>query len=310
MSVSEEQALRLLNDRNIQEQVKVEDLLGVAAGGRPVALLVCPADFPDGERMRQSIDEGFNRRYYGGSRRGGIGGLFDRVRYSVMRATMNPLRYKASLLRESYEEAIFDHPNYRAHRRWASELGLQLYERQLRPSLDEIYVIREQSTVGEVAALMVRREQIRREMLEEISQGDRPRMVFMPEERSPEYLERLGRLLSYPECCVAAYIDDVTGRVDSALRASNQLAEVSGDLEPTAYFAGAFFPCSPRCEAARVMGARILEALAGIDDRIGERMLRVFAANMRYVSRYPEVLKRRRQQMISKYMGEDADEER
>ncbi len=309
MNVTAEKSMQLLNDGDVQEQVKMEDLLAVAAGGRRVALLISPADFPDGERIRQSIDEGFNRRYYGGRARGGIGGLFDRARYGAMRAIMNPLRYKASLLRESYEEAVFDHPNYRAHRRWAEELGLQVYETQLRPSLDEIYVVRDQSTVGEVAALMVRREQIRREMLQEMREGERPTALFMPEERSSEYLERLGRLLSYPDCCVTAYIDDVRDRVDSALRASNQLSDVQEDIEPLAYFAAAFFPCRPRCEEAGAAGARILEAVEEIDDRLRGRMSGAFRANMRYVARYPEVLKRRRQQMMSKYMGVSTDEE-
>ena len=221
---------------------------------------------------------------------------------------MNPLKYRASLLRESYEEAVFDHPNYRAVRRWAKELGLHVYESQIRPSLDEVYIVRDQNTVSEVAALMVRREQIRRQMLEEMRAGERPKALFMPEERSPEYLERLGSLLNYPQCCVSAYIDDARDRVDSALRASNQLSDADDDVDPCVYFAAAFFPCRPRCEEAQAVGLHILSSMENVDDRFRERMAGVFRANLRYTMRYPEVLKRRRQQMMSQYMGVNADE--
>ncbi len=309
MSATVEKSLRLLNDSNLQEQVKMEDYLAVAAGGRRVALLLSPADFPEGERIRQSIDEGFSRRYYVGSGRDGLGSLLDRVRYGVMRATMNPLKYKASLLRESYEQAVFDHPNYRAHRRWADDLGVQIYETQLRPSLDEIYVVCDQSTIGEVGALMVRREKIRRQMLQDMREGERRGGLFMPEERSSEYLEHLGRLLSYPDCCISAYIDDVQDRVDSGLRVSNQLADEESDVDGMAFFAAAFYPCCPRCEAARATGNDILKAVGEIDERFRRRMSGVFQANMRYVARYPEVLKRRRQHMMSRYMGVSVDEQ-
>ena len=308
MTVTAEKSLRLLNDSNVQEQVKMEDYLAVAAGGRRVAMLLSPVDFPAGERIRQSIDEGFSRRYYVGGDRGGFGGLLDRARYGVMRAIMNPLKYKASLLRESYEQAVFDHPNYKAHRRWADDLGVQIYETQLRPSVDEIYVVCDQSTVGEVGALMVRRDKIRRQMLQDMREGDRRGSLFMPEERSSEYLEHLGRLLSYPDCCISAYIDDVRDRVDSGLRVSNQLAD-ENDVDGTAFFAAAFYPCCPDCEAARAIGNDILNAVGEIDERFRRRMSGVFQANKRYVARYPEVLKRRRQQMMSRYMGVSADEQ-
>jgi|GEM_PF-5685854 len=319
MSASNSRIMRLLNDGNLQEQVKMEDYVAVATGARRAAVLWIPADFPEGDRIRESIDEGYSRRYYESRRGGGPFSFFDRIRYAGMRALMNPLRYKASLLREAFEEAVWEHSNYRAARRWAAELGLHIYESQVRPSLDEMYVVRDEQTVGRVAAFISRREDIRREMMQQVRRqgGAGPQMAFMPEEKSPEYLRLAGDLLGYPECCVEGYIEDAGADVDSALRSSNQLSELlqeDGDgpaveVASTAFFASSFYPCEPECESAQQTGESMLEALGETDERLVSRMSRVFQANMDYVKKYPEILQRRRKQMMSQYMGGVPSEE-
>ncbi len=310
MKLSADQCMQLLNDGNIQERVKLEDYVAVAAGARRVSMLLVPADFPDGEPMRQGMDEAYARRYYHSRRSGGITSIFDKVRYGVMRAVMDPLRYRASLLRESFEEIVLDHPNYKAHRKWAERMGLQVYEKQLRPSIDEMYLIRDSSVVSELAALMVRRDEIRREMMDQMRQGDRIQAALMPEERSPEFLNRLGALLGYPECCIDAYSQDIQSGVDSALRASNQLGEFEGEVNVDVYFAGTFFPCEPDCEHAAGVGASMAGAAGETDDNLQRRMRRVFRGNVDYLARYPDILRRRREQMMSRYMGVRTDEER
>ncbi len=318
MNRSESRIMRLLNDDNVQEQVKMEDYVAVATGARRAAVLWIPADLPAGDRIREAIDEGYSRRYYESRRGGGPFKFLDRIRYAGMRAMMNPLRYKASLLREAYEDAVWEHPNYRAARQWAGELGLHIYESQVRPSLDEMWVVRDQRTVTEIAAFMARRDEIRREMMQEMRRAGRtgPQLMFMPEEKSPEYLRRAGDLLGYPECCVEAYVEDAASDVDSALRSSNQISEITGDddeeradMEATAFFAGSFYPCKPQCPAASQVGESMLQAVGEADERLVNRMQRVFRANMDYVSKYPEILERRRRQMMSQYMGGVPSEE-
>ena len=303
MSVSTEKFMRLLNDANMQERVKLEDFMAVAAGARSMAALMVPPDLPDGDRIRENIDSGYSRRYYEGRRSGGLVGYFDRLRYAAMRALTSPLRYKASLLREAYEEAVWDHPNYRAHKKWADRLGLNLYEKQLRPSLDEVYLIREQSKVSELAALMVRRDEIRREMFESLRQGRAPQMMLVPEERSPEYLRAMGSLLDYPDCCIEAYVEDASSNVDSALRSSNQISDMDEDTPPTAFFAASFYPCEPDCKHAQRVGETITELFRDIDDRLADRMMRAYRANMDYVAKYPEIMEDRRRRMMAQYMG-------
>lgn len=311
LKLAADRCMQLLNDGDIQERVKLEDYIAVAAGARRVSMLLVPADFPDAERMRQGMDEVYARRYYHSTRRsGGIASMFDRVRYGIMRAVMNPLRYRTSLLRESFEEVVLEHPNYKAHRKWADRMGLQVYEKQLRPSIDEMYLIRDSSVVSEVAALMVRRDEIRREMMEQMRQGDRMQPTLMPEEQSAEFLNRLGTLLGYPECCIEAYGQDIRNGVDSALRVSNQLAEYEGDVDADVFFAGTFFPCEPDCAHAAAVGASMAAAAAETDGSLERRMRRVFQGNVDYLARYPEILRRRREQMMSRYMGVSTDEER
>ncbi len=308
MSVNSQTVTQLLNDENIQERAKLEDFIAVASGARKVSQLMVPADFPAADRIKSHIDEGFKTRYYHGKSHGGITALLDPIKYGLMRAFMNPLRYKASLLRESFHQVVFDHDNYKAHRRWADEMNLEIYETQIRPSLDEMYVARDEDGLQELIDFQKRREEIRREIVQQARQQGNMQVMLMPEERSPEYVSGLGRILGYPDCCIEAYIDDIQKSVDSALRASNELSDMDESAEDRsfnlhAYFASGFFPCAPDCENATQTGKEMQEKVTQIDERLSDYMLRTFRSNKDYVLKYPEIRKQRREQMMSKLGG-------
>jgi len=307
MSAITKMVTQILNDDNLQQQTKLEDFLAVAAGARPAAMLLVPADFPDAESIKNEIDNGFRSRYYHGRRHSGITAFLDTIRYGLMRAFMNPLKYKASLLREAFEDSVFAHSNYKAHRQWAKKLGLQTYETQVRPSLDEMYLAPDDEKIGQVAAFQQRREEIRREVVQQRRQQGDMQVMLLPEEQSSEYLTELGSLLGYPQCCIDAYIDDVAGGVDSALRASNQLSELEeadeSDPSAEAYFASTFFPCTPECTKASETGEKIVASLGEMDERLPDYMSRAFRANMDFVRKYPQIRQQRREQMMSKYLG-------
>ncbi len=314
MSVTTKMVTQMLNDDNLQQQTKLEDYLAVAVEARPVSMLLVPADFPDAEGIKGRIDHGFRARYYHGRSHEGITAFLDTIRYGAMRAFMNPLKYKASLLREAFEDNVFSHSNYKSHRRWAKRLGLETYETQVRPSLDEMYLASDPGKIGEIAAFQQRREEIRREVVQQRRQQGDMQFVLLPEEQSSEYLSGLGNLLGYPQCCIDAYIDDVEGGIDSALRASNQLSELKdsqqeGENAPVeAYFASTFFPCTPACEQARTTGRQIASRLAEVDERLQDHANRAFRANMDFVRKYPQIRRQRREQVMSKYLGGMGDD--
>jgi len=288
MSLTNDLLTQMLNEERVEPRVAVEDFILPAIGVRRVSMLLVPAELPHASDLFEGIDRAFSRRYFHSRGRTALSGL----RLGVMRALMPPLRYKASLIREAYEEVVLEGGAYRTHRAWAKRLGLEDFEQQVRPSLDEMYLTRDPEGLAEVGRLATMRDELRRAALS----GDKPASAasyVLPEHRSPDFLRAQGRVLGYPDCCVEAYVADTLSGLVSDLRASNQLAELAeegGEVPAEAYFAGGFVPCRPDCPAARAEGSAMLQRALEIDLRLGGRVRDLMKSNQERILRFPETM--------------------
>ncbi|MEW6546975.1 MAG: DUF483 domain-containing protein [Bacillota bacterium] len=276
-AISETLVRDLLRDEAVLDRVKVEDLLPVAAGARPAALIVLPADLPDAYSLGGSIDALVHRR--GGAR------------WQVPLPPRARLRRQAQVLRDAYSDVVEESTTYRALMGWVERLGLRAWHLEVRPTVRYLVVYRDPAAVEALVELG--------EMLTE-----HRKKVAGWAETDPRFAELLGKLLGYPACCLENYVRHLAGgtpREDSlAAQLAAQVARGEG-LQEFVFFASGFLPCDPGCPAAREVAEGILRALTGCLPQAGDVYRQVCRENLAEAARppaerrrYVEVLERTR----------------
>lgn len=266
----------LLNDGTVLERVKVEDLLPVAAGVRPAALVVIPSDLPDALTLGGAIDALVSQR---------------RVRWQAAVRPLARLRRQAEALREAYARVVEASTSYRGLKGWIERLGLSAWQLEVRPTVRYLVVYRDPSPVPLLAELA--------QMLTE-----RRKRIAGWVETDPKFAELLGKVLGYPACCLDNYVRHLAQGVPYEDGMAAQLAaRVARGEEPdeAVFFAAGFLPCDPGCAAARAVGTGIREALAAWGPELAERCRQVCRHNLVEAARppaerrrYVEVLERTR----------------
>ena len=266
----------LLADGSVLDRVKVEDLLPVALGVRPAALVVLPADLPDAYALGAAIDALVSQR---------------RARWQVVLGPRANLRRRAQVLREAYARVVEPAPTHRSLRAWVGRLEISAWELEVRPTVRYLVLYRDAGAVPPLVELG--------EVL-----ADRRKRTMGWAETDPRFAASLGRVLGYPACCLDNYVRHLAGGTpyEDAL-AARLAAGVARGEEPdeAVFFASGFLPCSPDCAAARALGARIREALAACGPEVEARYRQACRQNLADVARppaerrrYVEVLERTR----------------
>jgi len=305
--LEQERLLPLLNDDRLTARVKLEDLLMVALEVRGCSQVLLPGEMPGGRDLMEQVDRHYSHKYFHGTDpdSGVLGSILDRAKYSLFRAVMHPLQYKATLIRETLDRLLLQSDNYRAHKEWTERLELDYYESHLRPSINEFYVY-SRGNLAELQELTRLKKELREGKRRPDFGSTEMSAVVFPEQHSAEYVTRLGKLLGYPDCCIDRYIADHHAGLLPEVRVAEQLEDLQGgaDESDEAFFARDFVPCSPDCEAARAIGRRTLEVFAETDRaRLVPRYQGVLRTNREHLSRYPELLREHKRRMS----GELAD---
>ena len=300
--IDQQVIMPLLNDRLVLDRVKLDDLLLAALRVRPAAVMMIPADLPDGQDLGRHVDQRFSQRYYTGSDPASPwpASLGRRLRDAGLRALLNPVSFKMRILAEVFQDELRDFDSYLALFRWARRLGLETYEADVRPTIRELYFYRDPAVLPRLQALAARRREIRRHGTAIHSNGVRTFTPF-PEDFTEDYVTMAGSILGYPQCCVEAAARERAADVAPLeIRSARQISALraSGDEpDPYAFFVAGFVPCHPKCEAAAAVGHRAAEALEEIDPRLADLYTRGLAQNLEQVSRFPELMKEQEERM-------------
>lgn len=271
---------KFLEDGHILPRIKIENFLFVSLGLRPCSLMTLPAEFPDAIAIGGAIDEQ----------------VFPKLR--GLRSEQDPLK-KLQLIdalkkemRLAYEENVKGSEQYNSHKFWIKQLGLRSITVSVRPTLEELYIFRENDIGKRLSQLMQDRERYRAEARASVKPGmDKARFVY-PEEFRVSWLREIGNILGYPACCVEAYASDREEGRNVEARASQQLkeAEERGVVDPFTYSIGYFFPCSPGCGETQTKGASYRKGLVELLPSLGELYDRSVAKNMERVRLQPEII--------------------
>ncbi len=280
---------RFLTDELILPRTRVEAFLMVALGVKPVSLVTLPGELPKGDILGRLIDD----RYRNALQAGQTGTFMQRTAFQLKNLGKRPLTLKQQLIRGAYSAIVEQSPTYKAHINWAKDFGLHTFTWEVRPSIRELYIYKSPSVGEELNDLMAERQRIKEETWKKAGKHTPLSILVYPEEQSPSYLARLGKLLGYPSCCVQAYLQNRTENINVETRAAMELenkSSVQTGSKPWAYFVKNFFPCSPECEAAVHLGVHSHQALTSMQPALGELYVQLLYENRQMVREYPTVI--------------------
>lgn len=305
-----ENVTRLLNEAGISARVLWEGLLLPVLGLRPAGALYVPGELPDAGEIMRSVGQLFTERVQLGSGRGStpVRFLLDRALLTVYRLILPPAFYRAKVAEMSFNDILEKVHSYQAHLSWAETLGLRVYQVSARPNAREVFFFADPATRRQLEAATAVRHRVRRRTLRHLDAAKVRTFMVYPEELSPEYVELMGKVLGYPECCIKAYIHDRQNEsFYPEVRAARQLGEVQvGPEPPYAYFARNFVPCRPDCPEASAIGRRAAASLQEVDPRLGRAYLDGLVRNREAIRRAPELIAKR-EKVIAAHLGQAAE---
>jgi len=237
-----------------------------------------PAELPKGEIMGKEIDKQIFSKW----------GQIKLEKDSLKRlATIATIKKD---MRKAFDKIVISSNHYNAHLNWVKKLELHNRIVDVRPTLSELYIYKNNKIGNRLKRLMRKREKLRAKAYNYASPTmDKARFAY-PEEFEGSWLKEMGSILGYPNCCVDAYASDRVEGINLEKRASQQIEEIEqhAEIEPLTYFTGYFFPCSPNCKEALSRGNEFHEGLCMVSSDLGNMYMHLVVENLRRVHHQPE----------------------
>lgn len=270
-----------LNNDHIIPRIKVENFLLVSLGLRPCSQMILPTELQNAETVGRAIDEQ----------------IFPKL--IKIRSEPDPgkrlwlIEALKKEMRRAYEKNVKRSEMYRFHLSWVKRIGLRKMVVVVRPTIEELYIFKNDEIGKKIRKLVKDREKYRAEAIAVAMTRpgmEESRFAF-PEEYKGPWIREIGKILGYPTCCVEAFASNREDGINVELRASQQIEEATqvGTVNPLTYFVGYFFPCSPFCDEALARGSRCRERLSKLHPRLEEIYLKTVAENMERVRRQPKI---------------------
>jgi len=269
-----------IGDVRLSLRLKIENFLLVELGLRPCSQATLPFDLVGAPEMGIAID----KRIYP---------LMDQLKtIRDPRSRLKAIERIKGEMKVAFKEIVESSGQYSALVEWCETFKLRRLSYPVRPTVQDLYLVRDKEVESKLKRLMKQRDRIRNATGRLKSAGLNGIRFAYPEEFLGGWLREMGELLGYPRCCVDRYASEREGGSSVEDRAARELAEAESrdPPDPFAYFVGYFFPCSPRCEQAISKGQECHEGLQSLDPRLGELYRSLAAENLEIVRRQPNVI--------------------
>jgi hypothetical protein len=281
----------MLHEPLLLDHVKIEDYLMVTLEIRPCSFFTIPSEFQNGNELGKRIDE-----------------LCAEPLQAVMSVSADE---KARLIRrlkrkiqDAFRDVVLHSATNEAHVKWSKKLFLQTHDVEVRPSIHELYLLKDSKIKKELRRLLRIRNAMRERVRLSMNETRKGTCLAFPEELSPEYLVSIGRLLGYPSCCVGRYVRERLREGASVeMRASEQISRLRKTGETPnvySYFAKNFFPCEPKCRRASEIGKKTFDLLDELNSKLATLYIECMENNVGIVEGYPELTRQYRAKLTEK----------
>jgi hypothetical protein len=196
------------------------------------------------------------------------------------------------VLKQNFEEIVEKSESYGSHMKWADNFSLRSSQAETRPTSHEIFFYKSKETRKNVMKVIRERNSIReKNSADPEARSNNIRYAF-PEEFNGKWLNRLGSLLGYPDCCVKYYSKSRENGINVEAQATQQLLDKlkEGEVDAHAYYIGNFIPHEPNCPKAIALGYAWEEKINDFNEELGQLYSQMLVNNVELILRQPELV--------------------
>ena len=246
-------------------------------GFKNCSSITIPRDLTNGQTLAEDINKQYQEKVTNYE-----------SKFSLRKLSLSPsgmvkkaVRHKQDILRKICNESINKNESYHRVISWAKIIGLLGIEFEVRPSIREMLFIPEPNKKKEIEKLMHFRAILKKDAQKTFNEKTPVQVLLYPEELNPRYVEEIGKITGYPECCIRAFMEDRTKGDNPHIRGALDYYKASKNKTPEvwAYYTGEFVPCRTDCRAAQSLGKKAYEKLTDIDKNIAEDYKKMMAEN-------------------------------
>lgn len=263
---------------NVNDRIKIEAFLFQNIGMRSLSIITIPQEMKNNTDLGKRIDASYDEAVKAYESQF----AFKKLDFTKRRMAKKAVKHKELLLKEAFDKVVYEDDIYKEFVHFGHSLGLNGIEYQVRPSIREIILYNNEETAKETKKLMQLRMLIRKDSKKKFNEETPLHFMLYPEELSPKYIAEIGKLLGYPQCCIQAYLSDLSKGDSPHVRAAVDFysAKRKGTIEPWAYYLKDFLPCTPKCRAAQELGRQAHDKLKEIHPDLGRKYKKLIEANM------------------------------
>ncbi|MFP4457390.1 MAG: DUF483 domain-containing protein [Clostridia bacterium] len=255
------------NEKYLSKKVIIEQMVLLKLGIKNIGILTFPQHLYNGEKIAEKIalvyDEKVKEYEENFS--------FRKLSFTKKRMMKKAIKHKKDILSKVYDDIVYNDQSYKKYIEYAEKLKIMGVEYKVRPSLRELVLFADADVQDRVKEILKFRLLNMEEAKESFNEKTPMKVILYPEELKPEYVQAIGKLYGYPQCCIDAYMKDRAKGDNPEARGAIQYFEYSKDkkFEEWAYFISEFIPCRPDCKAAQDVGKKAYQKLIQFDSDMG-----------------------------------------
>ncbi len=276
--MSKTDAVKMLakEDLVIQRNV-IEQMLLLKLGIKQVGIITFPGALPNSEDVNKRINTIYDERVKAYEEKF----MLRKLAFSYQKMVEKAVKHKREILTQVYNDVVHQDSSYLQYFSYAEELQIMGVEYLVRPAIRELVLFDDASLKDRVKEILQFRVMHMDEVKDSFTDKTPLQIMLYPEELKPEYVQAIGRLYGYPQCCIDRYMEDRAKGDNPEIRGAIQHYESRQKKRPEdwAYFVQGFTPCRPDCKAAQEIGKNAYQKLIQYDTEIGNIYKRFLSEN-------------------------------
>ena len=261
----------------ISKKLIIENMLLSKIGIKGCSSITIPSDLKQGKEMAERINQQYQEKVTEYENKFS----WRKLALSPRKLVEKAIKHKQQILKKIFNENVYTNEEYLRLISWGRIIGLIGIEYEIRPSIREMLLFPDPERKEEIERLMQFRAIIKKDSKDSFTEKTPVQILLYPEELNPRYVEEIGKLTGYPECCINAFLNDRAKGDNPLMRGTIDYYSAAKTKKPElwAYYTADFVPCRPDCKAAQDNGHKAYQRLQEVDPGIAEDYQQMMADN-------------------------------